>query len=71
MEYIGRPRGEEDRGPSNEEGLLTSDILGGGLESLSPPALVSELNKGERSLAPICQSSLFTFYFKDYTVYYA
>ena len=48
MKYIGHPHGGEGRGPSDDDGLLASDILGGGLESLSPPALVSELNKGER-----------------------
>ena len=43
MKYTGRPHGGEGRGPSDDDGLLASDILGGGLESLSPPALVSEL----------------------------
>ena len=53
MKYIGRPHGGEGRGPSDDDGLLASDILGGGLESLSPPALVSELSKGEQYSRPI------------------
>ena len=53
MKCTGRPHGGESRGSSDENGPLASDILRGGLESPSPPALVSELSKGEQYSRPI------------------
>ena len=43
MEYTGPPREGADRGPSNEEGLSAKNFVGGSLQSLSPPALISVL----------------------------
>ena len=47
MEYPGPPRDGADRSSSDQDGLQASNISECSLKSLSPPALLSELNRGQ------------------------